>query len=438
MSEQAEQLNSAAEDAAAVLPASADNPDRLGRIEANLERLTAYLAGQAEAGAVQGMGVPPADPAPGRVQGGRTSLDRFAPVVDYLFGVEGAEYPDPQFRRADQIYLALTGDWEWRGLFDPERVLLGGADTATLPGMAANAMNKVVQQQWASLRAYRWYEQVAAVAPNDGSIHDMTWIGVGGVGALPVVGEKGPYTELNMADTKETASFVKRGAYVGISLEMFRKSEIGKIQNVPRALARSAVMTRSAQLAGIFTSNAGVGPTLAQDGKALFHADHGNLAVTAFGADSAAWNAADLAVWNQTEIGSGKKLAISPKYMLCNRALFRAALVVFGYGDGQPTTYIPEAMDRGPDDPRPWPIAVPDFTDANDWAALVDPRLYPVIMMSYAQAPQGHTHPLPELFAVTSPTAGLVFTNDEFPVKVRDWYAYGVNGYRGIAKRNVA
>ena len=111
--------------------------------------------------------------------------------------------------------------------------------------------------------------------------------------------------------------------------------------------------------------------------------------------------------------------------------------MVFGYGDGQPTTYVPEAVDRGPDDPRPWPIAVPEFTDQNDWAAMVDPKLYPVICMSYAQAAQGGAHPLPELFAVTSETSGLVFTIDTFPVKVRDWYAYGVNGYRGVAKRNV-
>jgi hypothetical protein len=45
---------------------------------------------------------------------------------------------------------------------------------------------------------------------------------------------------------------------------------------------------------------------------------------------------------------------------------------------------------------------------------------------------------MPEVFSVTSPLAGLVFTNDVLPVKVRDWYAYGVSGYRGIGKRNVA
>lgn len=413
-----------------------------------LVRLTSALAVREEGSVVQGMGHAPRDPAggPGRtlrpgsgqVWGMATSLDRFAPAVDWLFGVPDAPYPDPQFRKADMVYQALCGDWEWRGIFDPSRVMLAGVNATDLPNLAVNAMNKVIMVQYASLRAYRWYELVTAPTPNDGSTQDLTLVSVGGVGALPTVAEKGAYTELTMADARETASFVKKGGYVGITLEMFRKSEIAKIQAVPSGLARSAVMTRSAAVANIFTSNAGVGPTLAVDSKALFHTDHGNVAATAFGTDSTAWNAVDLAIWSQVELGSGKPLAISPKYMLCHRALLRAALVVFGYGDGQPTTYVPEAVDRGPDDPRPWPVAVPDFTDANDWAAVVDPQLYPVIQMSYAQALPGNNHPAPEVYAALSPDTSLIFLNDTFPVKVRDWFAVGVNGYRGIAKRNVA
>lgn len=411
-------------------PAAPALEERLARLEQGIDRLTAALAAREQV--VEGLGRPPV------VQGMQTGIERFAPNIDWLFGVPGAPYPDPQFRRADMIYQALTGDWEWRGVFNPDRVMLAGANTTDLPALAVNAMNKVIGVAWASLRAYRWYEFVTAVVPNDGSTQPMTWVGSGGIEVLPVVAEKGPYTELSMDDTGEQDDFTKYGGYVGITLEMFRRSEIAKIQAVPQGLARSAVMKRSANIASIFTANAGTGPVLDSDTKALFHNDHGNVATTAFGTDSTAWNAVDLIIWNQTELGSNKPLAISPKYMLCNRSLYRAALVVFGYGDGQPTTYIPEAMDRGPDDPRPWPIAVPDFTDANDWAAVVDPKVYPVIMMSYAQSTGGGAHPTPELYAVTSETQGLVFTNDVLPVKVRDWYAFGVNGYRGIAKRNVA
>lgn len=418
---------------------SADLQAVLARVDAlqgSVDRLNVLLAREEDANVVEGMGHASRNGT--RISGMETGLDRFTPAVDWLFGVADAPLPDPQYRRADNIYQAFTGDWEWQGRFVSERVALASATTGTLPGLAINAMNKVVFTQWASLRQYRWYELVTTVVPNDGSTNPMQWIGVGGLPVLPIVAEGGAYTELTPADTKEADDFNKYGAYVGITLEMFRRSEIAKIQAITKGLARSSVMTRSAKVASIFTQASGVGPTLDQDGIALFHASHGNVATTAFGTDSTAWNAVDLEIWNQAEIGSAKPIAVSPKYMLCRRNLYRAALVVFGYGDGQPTTYVPEAVDRGPDDPRPFPISVPDFTDTNDWAALADPQVYPVIGMSYAQAMQGNVHPMPELFSVLDPTAGLVFSNDTFPVKARDWFSFGVNGFRGIAKRNVA
>jgi len=111
---------------------------------------------------------------------------------------------------------------------------------------------------------------------------------------------------------------------------------------------------------------------------------------------------------------------------------------VFGYGDGLPQSYEVFSQERGMDDPRPVPLVVPDWTDATDWAYIADPAVYPVIHISYAQAPGGGSHPAPELYTVASPTAGLMFSNDVMPIKIRDWFAVGVNGYRGIGKRNVA
>ena len=81
---------------------------------------------------------------------------------------------------------------------------------------------------------------------------------------------------------------------------------------------------------------------------------------------------------------------------------------------------------------------IPDWTDATDWAYIADPTLAPIIQMAYADNPAGRGHPPPQLYSVTSPTAGLMFTNDVLPIKIRDYYAYGVDTYRGIGKRVVA
>jgi hypothetical protein len=170
----------------------------------------------------------------------------------------------------------------------------------------------------------------------------------------------------------------------------------------------------------------------------LFHANHSNVATTALGTDMTAWRAAALECFKHTEVSSSDRIGTFPKYCLVPPDLYHQALANFGYGDGQPATYLPEAEDRGLGDPRPVPLAVPHFTDANDWAYITDPQVWPVIHMSFSADPSGRSFPAPEIFAVTGETAGLMFTNDTLPVKVRDEFAYGVNGFRGVGKRNVA
>jgi hypothetical protein len=365
-------------------------------------------------------------------------LDEARGLVSFFFGAAGAPTPPPNLRNFADLYIALTGDVYFRGVFDGGRVAFAGATTSTLPNLAVDAMNRVIVEQFQALDHYRWFERIVSVEPNDGSLQAMKWITLGGIANLPSVSEGAAYTELSVSDVKETAGFVKRGGYVGITREMIKNSDIMQLQAIPRALAAAALRTRSAAVAGLFTQSGGVGPTLAQDSKALFHLDHGNLATTALGTDATAWRAARSECFQVAEVGSGKPLGIFPRYLLVPAELYDAALSLLGYGEGMPVTYTPEAQGRGFADPRPVPLVVPEWTDATDWAYIVDPAVFPVIHMSYSQAPGGRRHPIPELFAVVSETSGLMFSNDVLPVKVRDEFALGVNGYRGIGKRNVA
>src|SRR5690606_14467635 len=111
-------------------------------------------------------------------------------------------------------------------------------------------------------------------------------------------------TEAVIGDSKETMAFTKRGHYVGITLEAIRKSDIQRIQAIPREMVKGAIRSRSAAIAAIFTTAAGAGPTLAEDAKALFHVDHGNLATVAFSADE--WAAARSRIWAQVVPGTAK------------------------------------------------------------------------------------------------------------------------------------
>jgi hypothetical protein len=410
------------------------NPEQLYQA---LKEEREYLAALTQQNVIQMYGGPPRD---GNANAIRmtTGLDQIENAVNWIFGLPEATTPEPQLRRFDMLYSMLTGDYEFHGQYQPERVFLAGADTGTLANLAANAMNKVIIMQMSLLTHYRWYERIAMPTPNDGSLFDMAWTSFGGITTLPIVSEGGAYDELVVDDVKEADSFVKYGGYVGITREMIKNSDIQRIQAVPRALASAAVKTRSSKVASIFTAASGVGPTLDQDSVVLFHtATHANLATTAIGTDTTAWRAAALECFKQTEVSSGDRIGVFPKYCLVPPDLYHTALSIFGYGEGLPTTYLPEAQDRGIGDPRPVPIAVPHFTDANDWAYIADPQVWPVIHMSFSADPSGRTFPPPELWAATSETGGLLFAADVLPIKIRDEFAYGVNGFKGIGKRNV-
>jgi hypothetical protein len=77
-------------------------------------------------------------------------------------------------------------------------------------------------------------------------------------------------------------------------------------------------------------------------------------------------------------------------------------------------------------------IVSPFWTDTNNWGAQADPNLYPSIGLAFRY---GET---PEIFSVADPRAGLMFTNDIMPVKVRFFFATGPIDFRGLHKSNVS
>lgn len=418
-------------------PTPSVQPDlaaQLAEVKQQLELLAARQA-------ITGFDTPRPQPL---VSGMQTPADMAQAITDWQFGVRNAPLPEPEMRSPRAFYHALTGDFDWSGRTHTDRAQFASATTTTLADLAANAMNKVIVETWPALEAYRWFEELVTVQPNDGSVQPMAWVSFGGIANLPTVAQGGAYTELTVGDSKESDAFVKKGGYVGITEEMYRNSDLARMQAIPRALAVAAVRTRSAAIASIFTVNAGVGPTMDDDSVALFNSAHGsNLQTTAF--SYAAWQAAGLECYKHTELTSGMRLGLYPKFALLPPDLWIPALTAFEYGSGpggQPGTgnndTNPYGVARAASDPRPIPISVPEWTDTNNWAYLVDPALQPVLMMSYTQNPGGRAHPMPELLSVSSPTAGLVFTNDTLPIKVRDWFSYGVATWRGVGKRNVA
>lgn len=374
-------------------------------------------------------------PLDGRVGGMQTSLDRVETALEALIAGRtpaGGVRPLSGIREA---YTLLSGDFSMKGVFEPENVSLANVNSTTMAGIVANALNKVVVTMF---QAYpRWWAPIV-IEQDFATLQEVKWITLGGVGELPTVAEGAAYDELTWDDQTETAAWVKKGGYLGITLETIDKDDTGRVQNAPRALAQSAWLTLSKGVSNIFTSNSGVGPTMS-DSKALFHTDHGNLGTAALTGPNYA--AAKLAMRKQTELHSGERLGAltAPKFVLVPSDLENAALTVLA-SENMPGTANNDVNPEATGDThearmaaaRRKLIVVDLWTDTNNWAAVADPMLYPSIGIGYRY---GRT---PEITSVADRNSGLMFSNDTLPIKVRWFYAVGPTDWRGLYKQNVA
>ncbi len=370
-----------------------------------------------------------------RITGMASGLDHVAEALAALVEGRSPRQGVARLSGLREAYLLLSGDREMTGQFQAEQVTLANVNSTTMSNLVADVLNKAITREFQQYP--RWWEGFVT-KENFSSLQDVKWVLLGGVGELPAVNEGAAYTELTWDDAAETASWQKRGGYLGLTLEAIDKDDTARLRSAPRALAQAAWLTLGKTISAIFTANAGVGPNMS-DGKALFHADHDNLGTAAL--DATSWAAAKLAMRQQTELHSGERLGwlTTPRYLLVPPELENTALTLLA-SENLPGTanndINPEAegstRDARLDAARRRIVVVDLWTDTNNWAAVADPRLYPTIGIGFRY---GET---PELFSVASPTSGLMFTNDVLPIKVRWVYAAGPQDYRGLYKANVA
>jgi hypothetical protein len=387
------------------------------------------------AGAIQG---------PGRTNSGSmiSSTDQFRIAVSDLLGAE-RETNEVSTKVATlsgirEAYLLATGDQSFMGGYYPEYALV----TANFPGIVASVQNKILIRSWADFEQhYGWWMKIATIE-HFTNLNDVTWVRTGTIGSLPTVAERGEYAELPIGDNKETSAFTKYGGYVPLTIEAVLRDDVRAFRRMPREVALAGIRNISEQVAAIFTQASGAGPTLADTG-ALFNSTavtsaggHANLLTTALGTDYTAWNAVAAAIYNQplminaSTLGTGKKQAIDPSYALVPRALKNQAEALFlPRWEAQAQNVAPVSPSWGG---RVEPLTVPEWTDATDWAAVVDPKLVPGVMVGEIFGVK------PQIFSASSELDPAMFANDESRIKVRQFLTVGVADFRPLHKSNVA
>lgn len=340
-----------------------------------------------------------------------------------------------------EVYLSMTGDVSFMGGYHPEYALVSG----NFPGIVADLLNKILIKAWDdSANVYGWWEEIVTVE-HFNNLQDPKWIRTGTIASLPVVAERGEYTELPIGDNKESSDWAKHGGYIPLTIEAVINDDVRAFRRMPKEAALAGRRNISEKVADIFTQNSGAGPTMA-DGGALFNATaqttaggHLNLLTTALGTDYVTWSAVATAMFkkkmmvkNETGYyGTGKPYGVRPKFCLVPADLADQAFALFIPRWASNVEAI--ATKGGPSyGGKVQPIVVPEWTDATDWAHVADPKITPGIML-------GEIFGLvPQIFSASSEMDPAMFANDESRIKVRQFVNVGVADDLPIGKNNVA
>ena len=379
----------------------------------------------------------------GRVHSMFSSEDQLQAAVDDMFDIPRSKglvnVKAARLSGIRELYLMLTGDDDLHGGYFSDRVRL--ATTSDFSGLVKNALNKIVVNQWEAFgrAGYDWWQPISVVE-HFNTLNTITGTLVGTVGSLPTVAEGAEYTELMVGDSPETASFVKYGGYIPLTLELIDRDDTRKLKAYPRELANAGLRKLSALVAAIFTDNSATGPTMADTG-ALFNATavttkggHANLLTTAL--SGAQWETVSKAMYVQPMLikndtgyyGTGAKMAINPRYCLVPRDLrLTAQRILYPSWDGADNKHY-ENMQQGKMGDV---LVVPEWTDTTDWAAVADPAIAPAIFVGERFGI------MPEIFIAGQETSPAVFSNDEHRIKVRHFLAVWVNDFRPLHKENV-
>lgn len=318
------------------------------------------------------------------------------------------------------IYVDISGDARVTGDMskgDPVRLreALGSASWASVLG---NSITRRLLADYRQPSQYDVWRRIAHIVPvADFRTQERTRIG--GYGDLPAVNQSADYTALTSpGDEKASYAATKRGGLETITLEMVKNDDVGAIRQVPIKLSRAAKRTLAKFVLDFIRAN----PVI-YDGKALFHADHGNLGSAALSGSAVA--AGRLAMLNQPELGSGERLGIGPKSILVSSEQEGPAVDLWARSTNNDKTFVQSlVLDVLP---------VWYWTDPSDWAMAADPLDIPGLEVGFLDGQEE-----PEIFVQDMPNVGSMFVADKLTYKIRHIYGGNITDWRAFYKSVVA
>ncbi len=102
---------------------------------------------------------------------------------------------------------------------------------------------------------------------------ESTSVRLGEIGRLEKLDESGEITHATRAEAGETLHLDTFARQISVGRKLLINDDLGLLGDMTRAFAEAAAQTEADLIVGLLTSN----PVTGEDGKAVFHADHGNV-----------------------------------------------------------------------------------------------------------------------------------------------------------------
>lgn len=200
-------------------------------------------------------------------------------------------------------------------------------------------------------------------------------------GLLEKVNEAGEVKSTTRSEFTEGYSLATFARMFSISRQAIINDDLNAFADFNAMAGRMAAITENALLFAKLTENSGAGPTMGEDNKAMFHADHGNLgAPTALGI--AGLSAARASMRKQKSLDGKTRLNIAPAF-----------LMVGPDKETEAEKLLAELAATKVDDQNPFAgrleLAVESQLDGGAWYVFAAPGNVPAIEYSYLTGAPG-------------------------------------------------
>ncbi|MDB2414193.1 Mu-like prophage major head subunit gpT family protein [Rickettsiales bacterium] len=250
-----------------------------------------------------------------RIEMGESAAEKFSRAAEDAISVRAGLLDDRS--KASELCGYQLVDIA-RKCLELHNVRTEGMDRSTMIGRAfthsSSDFPKILENN-ARKAMLRGYEEAPEIFPrftragnlSDFKIHTRT--GIGTVASLRKVEEGGEYKHTTIGERGEQIQLATYGELFSITRHAIINDDLEAFTRIPRTLGRAAARTVGDLVFSILTDN----PNMS-DGKAVFHADHKNLAASGTAISAASVSKARAAMRKQKD--GDATLNIRPSFML--------------------------------------------------------------------------------------------------------------------------